>query len=59
VDPLVAAVLMPLSSLMVIAGALGVERAVARADSEPVDRPGSADVLASTTGATIHAGRAA
>ena len=34
VNPLVAAVLMPLSSGMVVAGALGVERRAARLDGE-------------------------
>lgn len=34
VNPLVAAILMPLSSLLVVAGALSVEREVARAESE-------------------------
>jgi Cu2+-exporting ATPase len=33
VNPLVAAILMPLSSALVIAGALGIERAVARAEA--------------------------
>jgi P-type Cu2+ transporter len=34
VNPLVAAILMPLSSAVVIAGALGVERGLRRAEAE-------------------------
>ncbi len=41
-NPLVAAVLMPLSSGLVLAGALGVERAVRRAErAAPSHRPRS------------------
>ncbi|TVQ90235.1 MAG: cadmium-translocating P-type ATPase [Deltaproteobacteria bacterium] len=39
VNPLVAALLMPLSSAWVIAGALGVERRVRRAESTPIPEP--------------------
>jgi len=43
VNPLVAAILMPLSSLLVVAGALGVERAVGRAEGSAA--PLDAEVL--------------